>query len=159
MAAHDTVERPRESTGEEVDWRRRLRRFVDSDFVRSSPYWGIPFVLMAIAVYGGIGFNLAISLTDTSGLDAPDFGNLDLEMYTAALSDGAVIQAAQNNFVLLVVFTSVSLVLGLFLGGLFTKLSELFLPESAARDFLTTSVTASRSTIRGPVNSSKPTGE
>jgi hypothetical protein len=36
-----------------------------------------------------------------------------------------------------------TLVLGLFLGGLFTKLSEMFLPESAARDFLTTSVAAS----------------
>ena len=36
-----------------------------------------------------------------------------------------------------------TLVLGLFLGGLFTKLSEIFLPESAARDFLTTSVHAS----------------
>ncbi len=36
-----------------------------------------------------------------------------------------------------------TLVLGLFLGGLFTKLSVLFLPESAARDFLTTSVAAS----------------
>jgi len=36
-----------------------------------------------------------------------------------------------------------TLILGLFLGGLFTKLSELFLPESAARDFLTTSVEAS----------------
>lgn len=36
-----------------------------------------------------------------------------------------------------------TLVIGMFLGGLFTKLSELFLPESAARDFLTTSVAAS----------------
>jgi hypothetical protein len=36
-----------------------------------------------------------------------------------------------------------TLVLGLFLGGLFTRLSESFLPESAARDFLTTSVSAS----------------
>lgn len=35
-----------------------------------------------------------------------------------------------------------TLILGLFLGGLFTKLSELFLPESAARDFLVTSVAA-----------------
>lgn len=35
------------------------------------------------------------------------------------------------------------LVIGLFLGGLFTLLSELFLPDSAARDFLTTSVAAS----------------
>lgn len=36
-----------------------------------------------------------------------------------------------------------TLILGLFLGGLFTKLSDTFLPESAARDFLTTSVKAS----------------
>lgn len=36
-----------------------------------------------------------------------------------------------------------TLVFGLFLGGLFTKLSELFLPESVAREFLTTSVAAS----------------
>lgn len=36
-----------------------------------------------------------------------------------------------------------TLILGLFLGGLLKKLSELFLPESTAREFLTTSVTAS----------------
>ena len=36
-----------------------------------------------------------------------------------------------------------TLVLGLTLGGLLTKLSELFLPESAARDFLVTAVDAS----------------
>lgn len=36
-----------------------------------------------------------------------------------------------------------TLVLGLLLGGLLTKLSDIFLPESAARDFLTTSVVAS----------------
>ncbi len=35
------------------------------------------------------------------------------------------------------------MVLGLFLGGLLTELSETFLPESAARDFLVTSVAAS----------------
>ncbi|TVR66704.1 MAG: DUF4321 domain-containing protein [Gemmatimonadales bacterium] len=35
------------------------------------------------------------------------------------------------------------LVIGLFLGGLLTLLSERFLPDSAARDFLTTSVAAS----------------
>ena len=34
-------------------------------------------------------------------------------------------------------------VVGLLLGGLFTKLSELFLPESAAKSFLTTTVEAS----------------
>lgn len=33
--------------------------------------------------------------------------------------------------------------MGLFLGGLFTKLIEMFLPESPSRTFLTTSVAAS----------------
>ena len=41
-----------------------------------------------------------------------------------------------------------TLVLGLALGGLLTKLCELFLPESAARDFLVTSVEGSL----GPVS-------
>lgn len=36
-----------------------------------------------------------------------------------------------------------TLVAGLFLGGLLTKLSQVFLPDSAAKDFLTTSVHAS----------------
>jgi len=36
-----------------------------------------------------------------------------------------------------------ALVVGLFLGALFTKLAVLFLPDSAAREFLTTSVSAS----------------
>ena len=36
-----------------------------------------------------------------------------------------------------------TLVIGLFLGGLLTKLAELFLPESAARSFLTTAVSSS----------------
>ena len=36
-----------------------------------------------------------------------------------------------------------TLVVGFFLGGLLTHLTERFLPESAARTFLTTSVSAS----------------
>lgn len=36
-----------------------------------------------------------------------------------------------------------TLVLGFFLGGLFTELTERFLPDSVARTFLTTSVSAS----------------
>ncbi len=36
-----------------------------------------------------------------------------------------------------------TLVLGFFLGGMFTQLSEMFLPDSAARTFMTTSVSAS----------------
>ena len=36
-----------------------------------------------------------------------------------------------------------TVVLGLFLGGLLSKLCEIFLPDGPARDFLTTSVAAS----------------
>lgn len=41
-----------------------------------------------------------------------------------------------------------TLVLGIFLGGLLTLLAEVFLPDSAARDFLTTSVAASVGPVR-----------
>jgi hypothetical protein len=34
-------------------------------------------------------------------------------------------------------------IVGLFLGALFTKIAVLFMPDSAAREFLTTSVSAS----------------
>jgi hypothetical protein len=36
-----------------------------------------------------------------------------------------------------------ALIVGLFLGALFTKIAVLFMPESAAREFLTTSISAS----------------
>ena len=36
-----------------------------------------------------------------------------------------------------------AVVVGLFLGALFTKIAVLFMPDSAAREFLTTSVSAS----------------
>ncbi|QSG09932.1 carbohydrate ABC transporter permease [Halapricum desulfuricans] len=100
----------------------RLRRFWKSDFVRSAPYWGIPLLLMGAAVYGGIIWNVLISLTDYEGfLQRPDYGSLDLDMYSRALSDSAVHLTARNTFVLLVAFTSISLVLGLFLSILLDR--------------------------------------
>jgi hypothetical protein len=36
-----------------------------------------------------------------------------------------------------------TVVVGLFLGALFTKIAVLYMPESAARDFMTTAVSAS----------------
>jgi hypothetical protein len=36
-----------------------------------------------------------------------------------------------------------AVIVGLFLGALFTKVAILFMPDSAAREFLTTSVSAS----------------
>ncbi|WP_284011501.1 carbohydrate ABC transporter permease [Haloarcula pelagica] len=114
MGTHETTETTTQSS-EEVDWETRLRYFLNSDFVRSSPFWGIPLFIMGVAVYGGMGFNIAISLTDARGLTPPDYSNLDLEMYGQVLGNEAFLTAAQNNLVLLVVFTTICLFLGLFL--------------------------------------------
>ena len=54
-------------------------------------------------------------------------------------SGGMLVDTHRRNFARL----SFTLVLGLFLGGLMTKLSELFLPEGPARSFLATSVAGS----------------
>lgn len=93
----------------------RLRSISESDFVRSMPYWFVPFVIMGFFVYGGIGWNLLVSLTDYSGFGSADYGDLDFEMYVQALTSPDVIAASRNTFVLLVAFTVVCLVLGLAL--------------------------------------------
>ncbi|QRV17908.1 sugar ABC transporter permease (plasmid) [Haloterrigena salifodinae] len=121
MTTHNTTETTESSADpseEGIDWQTKLRYFLNSDFVRSSPYWGIPFIIMGIAVYGGIGYNLAISFTDYAGIARPSFSSLDLEMYQRALADESFRSAAFQNFVLLVGFTSISLGLGLFLAVL-----------------------------------------
>jgi len=104
------------------DWRARLRRFSKSDFVRSSPYWLAPLLVMGVAVYGGIIWNILLSLTNYEGfLGRPNYGQLDISMYTQALGDPAVFSTGKNTFVLLVAFTSISLVLGLFLAILLDR--------------------------------------
>lgn len=103
------------------DWETRARVFWKSDFVRGFPYWFIPFVIMGVAVYGGIGWNLLLSLTDYSGFTTPTFAQLDLEMYGKALSEPVVYRTAKNTFVLLIAFTTVSLILGLFLALLLDR--------------------------------------
>jgi len=111
-------------TGTETDWRTRLRVFLKSDFVRSFPYWFIPFSIMGLGVYGGIGYNTLISFTDYEGFnEGPDFspGNLDLEMYVQAMNDPWVWTTGKNTFVLLIVFTTVTMILGLFLAILLDR--------------------------------------
>jgi len=103
------------------DWESRLRVFAKSDFVRGFPYWFVPFTIMGIAVYGGIGWNVLLSLTDYEGFGEPSFSSLDFEMYSQALADPAVYLTAKNTFVLLIAFTTVSLVLGLFLAVLLDR--------------------------------------
>jgi len=91
------------------------RRF-GSDFVESSPFWLPPFLLMALAVYGAISWNLLISLTDYQGFaQAIDYSNLDFEMYSKALADPGFMDAAANTLVLLLAFTGSTLLVGLLL--------------------------------------------
>ena len=85
------------------------------DFRRSIPFWLPAFLLMALFVYGAIGWNFLVSLTDFNGFVGPDYSDLDFEMYVRALGDPTFIGAAVNTLVLLVVFTLVCLVVGLAL--------------------------------------------
>ena len=102
-------------TGGTVD---RLTTAIDrqfgSDFLESSPFWLPPFLLMALFVYGAILWNLLISLTDYEGFAAaPNYGDLDFEMYVRAATDPTVVDAAINTFLLIVGFTGATLVVGL----------------------------------------------
>jgi glucose/mannose transport system permease protein len=91
------------------------RRF-GNDFAETAPFWLPPFLLMALFVYGAIVWNLMISLTDYQGFaNAPDYSNLDLEMYARALEDPGFQAAAINTFVLLIAFTGATLLVGLVL--------------------------------------------
>ncbi|WP_394345364.1 carbohydrate ABC transporter permease [Halorubrum amylolyticum] len=97
------------------------RRF-GTDFVESSIFWLPPFLLMGLFVYGAVIWNLLISFTDYEGFaNAPDYSNLDFEMYTRALADSGFIDAAVNTLILLVAFTAGTLAVGLVLAILIDR--------------------------------------
>ena len=87
------------------------------DAVQNGLFWVPPFLLMALFVYGAIGWNFVLSLTDFGGLELPTYAvsEFDLEMYRQAFSDPGFWTAAQNTVVLLVAFTGLCLVGGLLL--------------------------------------------
>jgi len=92
------------------------------DFVESLPFWLPAFLLVGLFVYGAIIWNLLISLTDYEGFTAaPDYSDLDFEMYVRAATDSSVIDATVNTFVLIVAFTAVTLVIGLALAVLIDR--------------------------------------
>jgi glucose/mannose transport system permease protein len=93
--------------------RSTLQRYWTSDFVRSMPYWLVPFAVIGLFVYGAIGWNFVISLTDYTGFAAAEYTDLDFEMYVEALTAPEVIAAGRNTVALLVGFTLVCLVVGL----------------------------------------------
>ena len=90
----------------------RLRR---SQFLESLPFWGPPGLLVLLFVYGAIGWNFVISLTGWEGLGQPDYTELSAEAYTTLLTDASFIAAFRNTIVLLLVFTVLSLIVGLVL--------------------------------------------
>ena len=110
----DGGEVARESVATEGGFDTSLLR---SEFVQSLPFWLPPFLLMGFFVYGAIGWNLVISLTDFGGLQLPTYevSAFDLEMYRQAFSDPTFWTAARNTIVLMVAFTVVCLVVGLLL--------------------------------------------
>ncbi|WP_265111801.1 carbohydrate ABC transporter permease [Halosolutus halophilus] len=93
----------------------RLAQLRHSDAVEALPFWLPPAILMGWFVYGAIGWNLLISLTDWSGLQQPEYTDLSLEMYAQMPSDPSFIAAFRNTVILLVAFTVVSLAIGLVL--------------------------------------------
>ena len=90
-----------------------IRRTRRSEFVRSLPFWVPTFLAVLILIYGSIGWNLVISLTEYQGFGDPDYSSLDLSQYARALGDPELVAAARNTFVLLVAFTVVCLAVGL----------------------------------------------
>ena len=95
-----------------VPLRTRLGR---SQFLESLPFWGPPGFLVLLFVYGAIAWNFVISLTDWEGLRQPEYSSLSADMYLKLLSDASFIAAFRNTIVLLVVFTVLSLIVGLVL--------------------------------------------
>ncbi|MFW5937647.1 MAG: carbohydrate ABC transporter permease [Halanaeroarchaeum sp.] len=106
--------------------RSRLRGWLDDEFVKSLPFWLPSTLLVGLFVYGAIGWNFVLSLTDWSGLRQPTYSSLDFDMYArffGAVFEGGLIGgphtqaywAFRNTIVLLVVFTVAALVVGLLL--------------------------------------------
>ncbi|PSQ24387.1 sugar ABC transporter permease [Halobacteriales archaeon QS_9_67_17] len=108
-------------TGEEST----VRSLLDRESVRSAPFWGPPFLLVALFVYGAVVWNGVLSLTDFTGIGSPDYGTLDFENYVVAFTGGTptwsdltvdpIWNSAQNTVVLMIVFAAVCLALGLVL--------------------------------------------
>jgi len=106
------------------------------DWVRALPFWLPPFLLVLLFVYGAISWNFVISLTGWEGLGEPSYSQLDFDMYVQFFEqvyDGAVerlnggdtqiaeYNAFVNTFKLLIVFTVVSLGVGLGLAVLIDR--------------------------------------
>ncbi|MFW6435477.1 MAG: carbohydrate ABC transporter permease, partial [Halovenus sp.] len=102
----------------------RIPAWLQTDFVRSMPFWLPAGLFMGLFVYGAIGWNFVISLTDWGGLRPAKYESFDFDMYVqffervaaGGLFDGPQeYWALRNTFVLLIVFTVAALIAGLLL--------------------------------------------
>lgn len=98
-----------------------LRSRGQSDFLGSLPFWLPPFLLMGLFVYGAIGWNFLISLTDAEGYGDPEYAVLNFQQYAELIQDPAFIDATRNTVVLLVGFTTISVAVGLVLAILLDR--------------------------------------
>ena len=99
----------------------RLAALRRSEFVESAPFWLPWFLLAGLFVYGAVGWNVLLSLTDYERFGAVDYSSLDLEMYRRAFASDAFWAAAYNTLVLLMLFTVLCLALGLVLAILIDR--------------------------------------
>lgn len=114
--------RNRDSASEEAEDEPPSRsRLLDSDFVRSAPFWGPPFLLMGFFVYTAIGWNALLSLTDYSGFGDVDYTDLGLQNYRAMVGDPQIYTATLQTLYLLIGFTLLCLVIGLLLAILLDR--------------------------------------
>ncbi|WP_254274627.1 carbohydrate ABC transporter permease [Haloarcula marina] len=99
------------------------QRIRDSELLRSTPFWLPPTLIVGLAIYGSISWNVLISFTDFEGLTLPtyDVSTFDLEMYRQLFSDPVFWNATKNTFILMVVFTLLCLLTGLGLAILIDK--------------------------------------
>ena len=111
--ATENIRKTLGSAREAIETNDRLQ----SDFVRSIHFWGPPLVLLIGYVYGIIGWNFVISLTDFEGLRLPSYAisNFDFEMYAQAMGDPAFWTAVRNTLALTITFTVACLLVGLLL--------------------------------------------
>ncbi|WP_254767973.1 carbohydrate ABC transporter permease [Salinilacihabitans rarus] len=109
-------EEPRPDGGAVVGERSTgVASILDSEFLRSLPFWLPGFLLVGLFVYGAVGWNFVISLTDWATLQpSPDYSTVGLHNYVRMLEHGQFHVAFRNTIVLLVAFTAVSLAFGLF---------------------------------------------
>ncbi|GAB6879376.1 sugar ABC transporter permease [Halorubrum gandharaense] len=105
----------------ESDGTSPLTRFRRSQFIESLPFWGPPGLLVLVFVYGAVSWNFLISLTGWEGLGQPEYTDLTLEAYWTLIGDASFYFAFRNTLVLLLVFTVLSLGMGLILAILIDR--------------------------------------